>query len=165
MTGHRGPERPIIVGVDGSHFSRCALGWAIRAGRRLACPVVAMMVWQADSAAGSPPASELRGFLADTVQDVVAEVGGPEPSTRLVPGLAALRLVQASKRARLLVLASHGLGYQAPSMGVGSVADHCVREAACPVLIIPPRLVETTSGHHALAPAELLPDQYGLGPL
>jgi nucleotide-binding universal stress UspA family protein len=170
---------PIVVGVDGSAFSRAALRWAILEGRRWACPVIALMAWHVDPMiARSRPVvtgvpihpnmsqeGVFRRFLDDTVRTVVRDAGGPAPSLALMSGLAADCLVEASDSARLLVLGSHGHGRFA-GMVIGSVADHCVRNAACPVVVIPARFVDALPKRHpVLVPAALLPDRYGLGPL
>ncbi|MEU5264270.1 universal stress protein, partial [Amycolatopsis sp. NPDC021455] len=46
----------------------------------------------------------------------------------------------ASKTAAMLVLGSHGRG-RLLKLLVGSVAEHCLREASCPVAVIPARTV------------------------
>ncbi|HEX9335846.1 MAG TPA: universal stress protein, partial [Pseudonocardiaceae bacterium] len=46
------PAGPIVVGVDGSRFSRAALRWAIVEGRRTQNIVVALMSWRADPVTG-----------------------------------------------------------------------------------------------------------------
>jgi len=173
------PTGPIVVGVDGSRFSRSALRWAIREGQRTDTLVVALMCWRLDpvtglghpTLAGLPahpfqaPEARFQQLLDDTVHEVVAETGGPMPITRVTPGSAAENLVDASREAWLLVLGSHGHGRLFDAV-VGSVAEHCVRHAVCPVVIIPAGLAETEADRPMLTvPAGFLPDRYGMGPL
>ena len=173
------PTGPIVVGVDGSRFSRAALRWAIRQGQRADTLVVALLCWRLDpvtgigrpTVAGLPthphqaPEARFQQFLDDTVREIVAETGGPMPITRVTPGSAAENLVDASREAWLLVLGSHGHGRLFDAV-VGSVAEHCVRHAACPVVIIPALLAETEAdGLMVSAPAGFLPNRYGLGSL
>ena len=173
------PTCPIVVGVDGSRFSRAALRWAIRQGQRTDTLVVALMCWRLDpvtgfgrpAVAGLPthpyqaPETRFQQFLDDTVREIVAETGGPMPIIRVIPGSAAENLVDASREAWLLVVGSHGHGRLFDAV-VGSVAEHCVRHAACPVVIIPAVLAGTEAdGPMLTVPAGFLPDSYGLGPL
>ncbi|HEY3610625.1 MAG TPA: universal stress protein [Pseudonocardiaceae bacterium] len=171
------PTGPIVVGVDGSRFSRSALRWAITEGRRTSSLVVALMSWRADPVTGvgrpvvaglpthphQSPETRFQQFLDDTVREVVADVGGPEPIARVTPGSAAQNLVDASAEASLLVLGSHGHGRLFTAV-VGSVAEYCVRNAVCPVVIIPAPVAEAAD-EPVLVPTALLSDAYGLGTL
>lgn len=168
----------IVVGVDGSVFSRAALRWAIAEGRQWSVPVVAVLAWHLDSlVCASLPITGVpvhphetweatfQRFLDGTVHRVCAETGGPRPITRPIAGLAADVLVEQSRDARLLALGSHGHGWLSGSV-IGSVADHCLHHAACPVLVIPAGIVPAESEPPAVVvPSALLPDRYGLGPI
>ncbi|HYS39857.1 MAG TPA: universal stress protein [Pseudonocardiaceae bacterium] len=165
------PAGPIVVGVDGSRFSRAALRWAIVEGRRTQNIVVALMSWRADPVTGvgrpvvaglpshprQAPEPRFQQFLDDTVREVVADVGGPVPIARVVPGSAMENLVDASREAWLLVLGSHGHGRLFDAL-VGSVAEYCVRNAVCPVVIIPALLAEPVA--HVIREPRLVPDAY-----
>lgn len=155
---------PIVVGVDGSVFSRAALRWAVAEGRQWSVPVVAVMAWHR-AGPGTAGPDLCQRLLDDTVHRACAGLDGPIPATRLIAGLAADVLVEWSRHARLLALGSHGHGWLRGSV-IGSVADHCVRNAACPVLVIPAGIVPAEPEPKTeCVPASLLPDQYGFGPI
>jgi nucleotide-binding universal stress UspA family protein len=63
-------------------------------------------------------------------------LGASAPVTRrLEQGHPAIALVAASERAQLLVVGSRGHGAFA-GMLLGSVSQHCVQHAHCPVVVI-----------------------------
>lgn len=164
---------PIVVGVDGSPFSRTALRWAIGEGRRSHSSVVAILVWRTKpvshpSLAGTAvPPQELpdirfQQLLDGIVRDEVDLTGGPAPVTRAVPGAAGEILAEASDDARMLVLGSHGHGRLFTAL-VGSVADYCVRNATCPVVIVPAvatRSVPEPKRAPVLVPDALFPQPF-----
>jgi nucleotide-binding universal stress UspA family protein len=63
--------------------------------------------------------------------DIITSVGAPAP---------AIVEAEKDKKADLIVMATHGRKRSAVGhFFLGSVAERVVREAACPVLIVPPR--------------------------
>ena len=144
---------PIVVGVDASPYSRAALRWAVEEAVRRDCPVRALMVWHTEPilAAGRPTimglATQLPGeagpqyrrLLEDAVHDVLGERDAPRVDAELVRGGSPEVLVQASAGAQLLVLGSRGHGRLAGAV-LGSVAQYCIRNAACPVVVIPAKV-------------------------
>lgn len=174
---------PIVVGVDGSRFSLAALAWALDEADRRGCPVRAVMAWPGHSAAlaGRPTTVGLPGRLSaeleddylrrltDAVQEVTGDTRHPALTAELVLGPATEALVKASEHAQLLVLGSHGHGAVFEAL-LGSVTLYCSRHSACPVVVIPGRLVARggAAEHAQHAPvlrAEGEPVSYGLGPL
>jgi nucleotide-binding universal stress UspA family protein len=139
-TGGKQPR--IVVGVDGSGSSRHALRWAARQGQLTGARLDVVVTWElptsfgwvapypddfnpaadAERAADDEVAAALRGCPDVSVQTTVVE-GHPAPS-----------LVEASRGADLLVLGSRGHGEFA-GMLIGSVSQHCVTNAHCPVLV------------------------------
>jgi nucleotide-binding universal stress UspA family protein len=84
------------------------------------------------------PAGELdvvHGRLDDLTRGVVGEVDGLDVRTRVIAGDAVSVLLEAAGGAQLLVVGSRGRGAFA-GMLLGSVSDHCVRHAACPVVVV-----------------------------
>jgi nucleotide-binding universal stress UspA family protein len=144
---------PIVVGVDASPYSQAALRWAVEEAVRRNCPVRALMVWHTEPilAAGRPTimglATQLPGEasplyrrqLEGAVHDVLGERDAPRVDAELVCGGPPEVLVQASAGAQLLVLGSHGHGRLVEAV-LGSVAQYCVRNAACPVVVIPAKV-------------------------
>lgn len=177
MADHFSPDtvnEPIVVGVDGSPFSRTALRWAVAEGQRSHSPVIAVLVWRTHpvphpSLSGSPlsphelPDVRFQQLLDDIVREVVAGTGGQLPVTRALPGVASEALAEASDEARMLVLGSRGRSRTATALA-GSVADYCIRNATCPVVVIPALLTYDDPARPAvLAPDALVPKPFGTG--
>jgi nucleotide-binding universal stress UspA family protein len=139
----------IVVGVDGSPASRSALRWAIAQGPNTVEAVMASIREPAFVPATSMgvypyaynPVLEHKHperLLHDVVTEVVSGTpDAPEVAEIVVIGDPAAALVQASRRADLLVIGAKGHNPIA-DVFPGSVAAHCVRHAACPVVVIPP---------------------------
>ena len=129
----------VIVGVDGSEASRRALRWAADYAAAMGAPLEAIAVWEMPATYGwvtsardeTPTQAALSGL-----ESVIAEVVGTSPhvATTVASGHAAHVLVEASKRADLLVLGSRGMdGFK--GMLLGSVSNYCVHHADCPVVV------------------------------
>ncbi len=135
-------EHRIVVGVDGSVPSKAALAWAVRQARLTGAAVEAIIAWEFPATFGYPlPRSDVdrQHLAARAVADAVAEVSGPgEPvkiSSKVAEGNAARVLVDASAGAELLVVGSRGHGGFVEAL-LGSVGQHCVHHASCPVVVI-----------------------------
>jgi nucleotide-binding universal stress UspA family protein len=135
----------IVVGVDGSDSARQALQWAVREAHGRGGTVKAVTAWRWDSpriVAGDGLAEERR--LAETMLAHEADslpfhmISGAPLQVEVIEGRAADVLVTASHDAALLVLGSHGHS-QALHRVLGSVTEDCVRNATCPVVVIPIR--------------------------
>ena len=144
MTQHLSePDGRIVVGVDGSVPSRAALGWAVRQARLTGAVVEAVIAWHYPGSYGYPVAlvddADYKELAAKVVTDAIAEVAGPagpvEIRPKVVEGNAAAALLAASAGAELLVVGSRGHGGFAEAL-LGSVSQHCVHHAPCPVVII-----------------------------
>lgn len=135
----------IVVGVDGSEGGRRALHWAIVEGRRTGSAVEAVTAWTWDGLDGSmvaatnPAAERERAerVSRQELDQILAGLGSPSPISReVVEGHPVDVLTKAAERARLLVLGSHGHGRLHHAV-LGSVAEECIRRAACPVVVVP----------------------------
>ena len=136
----------IVVGVDGSLTSREALRWAIAEGRLRRATVEAVHTWQDPNVTAYPFAAahfhpELietaARRLLDEVVDGEEDDGLPGPVEKtLVCGGAAATLIDAAKGADLLVVGSRGRGGFAGLL-LGSVSQHVVHHAPCPVVVVP----------------------------
>ena len=151
MSEPRG-QLPIVVGIDGSEDSKDALRWAARQAELTATTLTAVTAWQLPVSFGSAwqiPATYgkshdlSREYLAadgrkalDATLEEVLGTGPPVPVTpQLVSGHAAPVLIEASQHAALLVVGRSGHGGFA-GMLIGSVSQHCVSHAACPVVVV-----------------------------
>jgi nucleotide-binding universal stress UspA family protein len=134
----------IVVGVDGSPSSMKALRWAIGQAKLTGAEVEAVTAWSYPSGYGWAPFSEggavdFEGDAGKILVEALAQVSGIAPDVVVEPlvvqGHAADVLVRAAEGADLLVVGSRGHGGFA-GMLLGSVSQHCVQHATCPVLIL-----------------------------
>lgn len=145
MTTEPEAGRRIVVGVDGSAPSKAALAWAVRQARLTGAAVEAVIAWEYPATYGStmPAAPEINYNFAEIAAEVAANTitevcGQGEPvkiSSRVVEGNAAQALLDASAGAELLVVGSRGHGGFVEAL-LGSVGQHCVHHATCPVVVI-----------------------------
>jgi nucleotide-binding universal stress UspA family protein len=132
----------IVVGFDGSDSSTDALAWAVRQADLTAATLEVVMTWEWPTSYGwavpipdgFDPESDVRKALDIAVAGVLVDHPGLKVNPRLVNGHPAPALVEASKGADLLVVGSRGHG-EFVGMLVGSVSEHCVTNAHCPVLV------------------------------
>ncbi len=132
---------PVVVGVDGSEASRAALKWAADYARKYDLPLEAVIAWDFGPYYGYPVPDfdqELRSWATDSIADAVREVLGEdaEVTQHVVRGQSAPALLEAAKSASLLVVGTRGRGAFA-GMLLGSVSQHVVSHASCPVVVIP----------------------------
>jgi nucleotide-binding universal stress UspA family protein len=149
MTGQTpSADRRIVVGVDGSHGSRAALGWALAQARLTGAAVEVVAVWQQPAtyeysygaipfpSPGDSIAAITEKVLAETVADVVGTEDQPvEVHIKVAHGPAAQILLEAAAGAELLVVGSRGHGAFA-GMLLGSVSQHCTHHAPS-VIVVP----------------------------
>ncbi|MFD8705112.1 universal stress protein [Kitasatospora sp. NPDC059648] len=145
MTDKQTREK-IVVGVDGSEQSRRALRWAVRQAKLTGAAVRAVIAWEPPFSGwgGSVPVAE-EGGLGDIARKVLLEsiekAVGSEPPVEITPrveeGTAAQALLKAAAEddVALLVVGSRGLGGFTGAL-LGSVSQHCVQHAPCPVVIV-----------------------------
>jgi nucleotide-binding universal stress UspA family protein len=147
MPPDTGDASRIVVGVDGSPASRAALRWAVRQAELTGATVHAVTAWQYPVATGgygwAPVAvlddTSLQEASEKVLADEVGEVVGGRSDLRVRPesieGNPAQVLLEASAGADLLVVGSRGHGGFASAL-LGSVSQHCVHHAKCPVVVI-----------------------------
>jgi nucleotide-binding universal stress UspA family protein len=155
----------IVVGVDGSEGAQHALRWALVEGRRTGSAVEAVTVWSRDGIEGSKLAAAGQGQEREHAERVsqqelyeaLTDVGSQSPIAREVAeGHPVAVLTRAADRARLLVLGNHGHSRLRQAV-LGSVAQECMRQATCPVVVVP-----TPGGHVrevAIEPVPAGPDR------
>lgn len=136
----------IVVGVDGSPSSARALHWALHQARLTGASLDATASWEYPPSWGwSVPVADvdlsegMHTALADTVEQVLAaEPPGQAPvevRRHVVHGNAAQALLDTARGADLLVLGNRGHGGFTGAL-LGSVGQHCVQHASCPVVIV-----------------------------
>ena len=136
-----------MVGVDGSASSLAALHWAVHQAGLTGGTVDAVVAWRIPASMtgfGFAPVavadcSDMEQIAQRVLEEVVNKIVGPDdgPLVRslAVQGFPGPVLVNASAGADLLVLGSRGHGGFSGAL-LGSVGQHCVRHAHCPVVII-----------------------------
>ena len=148
MAGPASPQsQRIVVGVDGSHFSTAALDWAVGQAHLVGARLEAVMALPPPTQFGLPTAGpaeigdETRAILSTALTEMVADatkrMGAPVVVDELVvPGAPARVLLDQAKGASLLVVGTRGHGAFS-GMLLGSVSQHCVQHAPCPVVVVP----------------------------
>ncbi|MEQ4721778.1 universal stress protein [Nonomuraea sp. B19D2] len=143
----RGEHRPtygeIVVGVDDSPECEPALVYAFEQARLRGSALRVLHAWQVPVHAFAPEASydmdEVRTAQHQVVRDRLAVFSRDYPEVRLVEDVQSAdpvnALTDASERADLLVVGSHGRGALG-SMVLGSVSRGVLHHAHCPVAVV-----------------------------
>lgn len=148
MSGQQ--QRRIVVGVDGSPSSKRALAWAVHQAELDGSVIDAVCAWQYPISYGWVVTDEdtrIGALAAETLDKVIAEVRRDSGRVSIRPHVVAQNparaLIDAAEGADLLVIGSRGHGGFTGAL-LGSVGQHCVHHAPCPVLVIR----GTTAGNH-----------------
>ena len=139
-------ESVIVVGVDGSPSSIKALEWAVDQAALTKASVEAVTAWHFPNSYGVPlpDGTNYADLAAETLTKAIAVVKNARPDgpaadvwirTWIAEGHAAQILLDRSADASLLVVGSRGHGGFAEAL-LGSVSQHVVHHAPCPVVII-----------------------------
>jgi len=139
----------IVVGVDGSDSSRSALQWAYDEAAHHGATLTVVMTWHPPAIPMSPPygavppedyESQPRREALALLERFTAELVPQSPAVDVRTSIEegknpAKALIERSKEADLLVVGSRGHGGFA-GMLLGSVSQHVVSHAACPVVVV-----------------------------
>ena len=137
----------IVVGVDGSAASSAALRWALDEARLRGAQVEALYAFAYPEVSTTSQAMHLietdfapfRAAGAEIVEEALSEAGAAaEPvavERSVVEGPPAPALLDAAKKADLLVVGSRGHGGFAGLL-LGSVSEQLAHHAPCPVVIV-----------------------------
>jgi nucleotide-binding universal stress UspA family protein len=148
----------IVVGVDGSAAGDYALAWALDIAHRVGGSVEVVTAWTANGP-GAPAESLTDNGWAERVQHDSVEralselTPAPVVAMEVVEGDSGAALVEASRRADLLVLGSHG-HRRSYILLLGSTSEYCLRRAHCPVVVIPVPLHDPGAEHEAVVRAD-----------
>jgi nucleotide-binding universal stress UspA family protein len=150
MPAQESPAGPrIVAGIDGSKSSLSALRWAIGQAGLAGAAVDAVIAWHYPdlvasggygmTVGGIEPAYDFREGAEEIVADAIRNALDPASDVpvraRVAQGHAAEVLLAASAGADLLVVGSRGHGGFAEAL-LGSVSQHCVQHAVCPVVVV-----------------------------
>jgi len=137
------PTHRIVVGVDGSKCSLAALHWAARQAELTGSALEVITTWEWPNTygvvlavpEGYDPEADARAVLDDVLKTVREDHPDLVVRPIVVRRHPAPALVEASRGADLLVVGSRGHG-EFTGMLLGSVSEHCVTNAHCPVLVL-----------------------------
>ena len=138
---------PIVVGVDDSHASHCALDWAVDEAASRQSPLEVVYAWRsmyrtwpdgpslADLAVASRDYGQ--GRLALLVSRARAAIPQASITGKLFEGRPSAVLLEAAAaaQAQMLVIGARGVG-GFDGLLLGSVALHVVTNAPCPVVVV-----------------------------
>ena len=137
----------VVVGVDGTAASRAAIRIAAQEARYRRAPLIAVMAYGGQRTLGAPagqpavtpgPGGDERGAAESSLRDLITEALGNQADhveLLVVAGTAGRQIVEAARevKAQLIVLATRG----SMSMLLGTVSQYVLRQAPCPVLVVP----------------------------
>jgi nucleotide-binding universal stress UspA family protein len=142
MSGQR-----VVVGVDGSGSSKAALAFAVGQAELTNATVEAVIAWEypiSFAGAGYAPvgsvldtdwAENAERVLGEAISETVDPASKIKVSATVGEGNPARILLEAAEGADLLVVGSRGHGGFTEAL-LGSVSQHCVHHAQCPVVIV-----------------------------
>jgi nucleotide-binding universal stress UspA family protein len=137
----------IVVGIDGSPSSERALRWAVDRAAVTGQVVEAVIAWNSPLSSGLPVnygAAQIgavdwegnaRLVLRESLGQVLSDEEAAQVRTRVVEGHPARVLLDAAAGADQVVVGSRGHGGFA-GMLLGSVSQHLIAHAPCPVTVI-----------------------------
>jgi len=142
----------VVAGVDDSGSARAALRWAVGWARHSGARVVAVTAWAphlplvtgpeigaATMAARMLTEEQLQAQAQQWLADAIATLpDGAEQilDCQVVRGDVATVLLDAARNAELLVVGNTRRGALASAI-TGSLAQQCVHDARCPVVLVP----------------------------
>jgi len=134
-------QRRIVVGVDGSEGSKDALRWAKREADLTCASLDVVMTWEVPAVpygvwSGYDASGAAEATLKETVEEVLGVPNPHDVALITTEGRPANTLLEAARKADLLVVGTRGHGPFAALL-LGSVSQQCVTHAPCPVVVVP----------------------------
>lgn len=146
----------VVVGYDTSRHSEIAVRWAAEIARQTSATLRVIWAWRradvweealhGEPFTGVPPMTELEELAQRRLRaDVAALVGGSGANVEYATVCSDPEdvLIAAAIDADMLFVGSRGRGRGRGWFGsglLGSVSERCVRDATCPVVVIPPHM-------------------------
>lgn len=133
----------IVVGVDGSPSSLQALRWAVKQGRRTGAEVHAVAAWTPPTVYAWGPgvaqdvewSEDCATGLEQSIKEALDAEDADRVQRHVVRAHPAQALLDAAAGADVLVVGCRGHGGFS-GMLLGSVSQHVVAHAPCPVLVV-----------------------------
>jgi nucleotide-binding universal stress UspA family protein len=139
----------IVVGVNGSPNSECALDWAMKQAAAVHAPLTVLAVHEVAKSywgdmpvvgpADRPLLDKLHQAADEMTQRAASRLGDAGPASvtvHAVNGFVVKELADASHDADLVVIGARG-GDGFARLLFGSVSSEVVQHSACPVVIVP----------------------------
>ena len=134
-------SRRIVVGIDGSNASLLALEWAARQAEFTGASLEIVASWEWPTSygwsvvpGGYDPSSDLHKMIEPILETLRVAHPRVDVQAKIFEGHPAPVLIRESIGAELLVVGSRGHG-EFVGMLIGSVSEHCVANASCPVVV------------------------------
>lgn len=147
MNEHTTVKRELVVGIDGSPEALGALREGLRIAAALDCRVRVICAWSWPVGQGFVPGPPVHwNPEADSLEILKTSMSkvevplGVEVITESVYGDPADILIEASRRAYLVLTGSTGAG-MARALFLGSVSTRVAQRAACPVMVWRPSAI------------------------
>jgi nucleotide-binding universal stress UspA family protein len=155
----KGGDQRIVVGVDGSASSRRALAWAARHASLTRLPVLAVLAFHPSpryewAIGGQDPKameSEGRRRLEEAVAEALVDQPDVEIDIAVVKGRPVDVLTELSANASLIVVGTRN-HHELAGLLLGSVSEHLVARAHCPLVVVRPPSEPVVSPPSAAAP-------------
>jgi nucleotide-binding universal stress UspA family protein len=140
MTSSQSGTPVIVVGVDGSDSSADAVRWAAAQAQLTGASLRAVATWRwPNYLTRIPPGVDLSAETAQTLREILTAALTNQPQVavteKVVEGPAGPALLSQAHDASLLVVGARGRA-AFPGMLLGSVAEYCVRNGRCPVVVV-----------------------------
>ena len=132
----------IVVGVDGSPASQRAVRWAAQQAKLTGATLRAVSSWRWPNyitrvPPGVDPASDTRRTLDEVLEEALTGSEDLTVTRHVIEGPPGPALLTQAQDATLLVVGAQGRA-AFPGMLLGSVAEYCVRQGSCPVVVVRP---------------------------
>jgi nucleotide-binding universal stress UspA family protein len=132
----------IVVGVDGSPASERAVRWAAQQAKLTGATLRAVSSWRwPNYITRVPPgvdlAKDTRRTLDEVLEGALTDFEGMAVTRHVIEGPPGPALLTQAQDASLLVVGAQGRA-AFPGMLLGSVAEYCVRQGSCPVVVVRP---------------------------
>ncbi len=135
------------MGHDGSKAAGEALVWGAGLAARLHVPLHVLRAWSLTNAPRPatmepgyvPPRADFEKAVHDALEADLAKLdlpAGCEVELHVAHGQSSARLLEAAAGAEMLVVGQRGAG-GFRGLGFGSTADQVMRNAPCPVIVVP----------------------------
>jgi nucleotide-binding universal stress UspA family protein len=145
MTSDGEARQVVVVGVDGSDASVAALSWAGGYAAATGATLQPLHIWHYPTSAGLPPgvtppqvSDEVKANQQKELDEAIAKANldpAAQVESRIAYGHPAEVLIDESQNVSLIVVGHRGHGGFS-GMLTGSVAQHVINHAACPVVLV-----------------------------